>query len=122
MSPTLLAAGAAMGLLAVVELVRRRRLREEFSWLWLLAFAALLAVALAPGARARLNAWLPSEGDAGPLLLVAVAFLLALSLDLSIKMSRFATRQKNLAQEIALLRRRLNEVEPEEGRGRDRDA
>ena len=102
---------ATAGLAGVIELVRRRRLREEFSWLWSLAFAALLALALVPGARARLSSWLGTGGESGAVVMVALAFLAALALDFSIRVSRLATQQKNLAQELALLRRRLEELE-----------
>lgn len=113
MSPSwTLAAAAVTGLVAVVELVRRRRLREEFSWLWLLAFAVLLGLALLPVARLRLQAWMAARGDLGAVAAVAVVFLTALCLDFSIQVSRFATQQKNLAQEMALLRQRLDERDP----------
>jgi len=113
-----LAVAAAAGLLAVVELVRRRKLREEFSWLWLLAFAGLLGFAALPRLRASLWSFLVVHPDAASVLALAVLFLLALSIDFSIKVSKLANQQKNLAHEVALLRRRTDEIDPD-ARGRD---
>ena len=98
--------------LFILELVRRRRLREEYSWLWLLTagvmivlvvwFRLLMIVTRLIGAVTPLNT----------LLLFAVLFLLAIAVHYSIIVSRLTTQVKNLAQELALLSARLDERRP----------
>ena len=98
--------------LFILELVRRRRLREEYSWLWLLTagvmivlvvwFRLLMIVTRVIGAVTPLNT----------LLLFAVLFLLAIAVHYSVIVSRLTTQVKNLAQELALLSARLDERRP----------
>jgi len=92
----------------VLELVRRRRLREEYSWLWLLTAGAmvllavwyrlLLVITWAVGAVTPLNT----------LLLCAVLFLFAIAVHYSMIISRLTVQVKNLAQELALLSARVD--------------
>ncbi|HIE69901.1 MAG TPA: DUF2304 family protein, partial [Planctomycetes bacterium] len=42
-------AGAAAIVLIVFELVRRRKLREEFSWVWILTAIGIVVLALNQG-------------------------------------------------------------------------
>ena len=98
--------------LFILELVRRRRLREEYSWLWLLTagvmilmvvwFRLLMIITRLVGAVTPLNT----------LLLFAVLFLLAIAVHYSVIVSRLTTQVKNLAQELALVSSRLEERKP----------
>ena len=99
-------------LVGVIELVRRRRLREEFSWLWAAAGSVglLLAIAGPRVADALAVSW-PTLVFAG-----ALGFSLVISLDLCIRLSSAETRLKNLAQQAALLDKRLRDLS-----GKDRD-
>lgn len=96
-------------LLGVLELVRRRRLREEYSLLWIITAAALTV----------LNLWdTPLDwlarltGIFRPtvLLVVAMGFFLLIMLYYSTVLTRMADQNKALAQEIALLRERLERL------------
>ena len=101
---------ALLLLAAVLDLVRRRHLREEFSWVWVVGAATALAL----GAFAR-----PREAFASALgvdeglgvLTMAVFFLVLVALDISIKVSRLANHQKNLAQTLGRLDKRLCDLE-----------
>ncbi len=109
---------AAAGFLGVLELVRRRRLREEFSWLWSVGFLALMILALSPSLRLRLQGWMPLGNEGSVVHGISLFFLAALAMDFSLRISRLATQHKNLAQELALLRQRLDErSEEKESRG-----
>jgi hypothetical protein len=98
--------------LFILELVRRRRLREEYSWLWLLTagvmilmvvwFRLLMIITRLVGAVTPLNT----------LLLFAVLFLLAIAVHYSVIVSRLTTQVKNLAQELALVSSKLEERKP----------
>jgi hypothetical protein len=97
-------------LATVLELVRRRLLREEFSWLWIGACLLLLGLAAIPPVRDQFARVLPDTGGLQLVLLFMCLFLVALCLDFSIQISFQSNRIKNLAQEVALLRRAIEEL------------
>ncbi len=101
----------------VLELVRRRRLREEFSWMWLMGAGGAVLLSLWPGARELVARLLNTDVD-GAVLALAVLFLACVALDISTKVSRLANHQKNLAQGLARLEKRLGDLE---GVGSDED-
>jgi hypothetical protein len=96
-------------LLGVLELVRRRRLREEYSLLWLVTGVALIVLTLWP---APLDWIAEVTGIFRPtvIFVVAVAFFLMILLYVSTVLTRLADQNKALAQEIALLRQQLDEL------------
>ncbi len=102
----------------VLDLVRRRRLREEFSWMWILGGAAALVLGLWERARMGLAGWLGTDGE-GAVLTLAVLFLALICLDISTRVSRLANQQKNLAQGLARLEKRLSDVEGAEATDAD---
>ncbi len=95
-------------LLIVLELVRRRRLREEYSLLWLFTGATLILLTVW---KAPLNVFAELTGIFRPsaLFIVAAGFFLALLLYYSTVLTRLADQNKRLAQEIALLRQELEQ-------------
>jgi hypothetical protein len=109
---TILGLGAsAAALLFVLELVRRRKLREDYSLLWLATafvlivlsasrplldqFAALLGVVTYPPAA---------------LFAVAILFMLFILLHFSTVVSRLTRENKEIAQQVAILRWELAEA------------
>ncbi len=104
-------AGALLLLLGVLEMVRRRRLREEYSLLWLMTAAVVLAL----GSNRGILAWLAGAmGIAYPpsaLLVIGLGFLSATTLHFSGVVSRLSEENATLAQEIAILRWRVSGVE-----------
>ena len=99
--------------LLIVELVRRRRLREEYSWLWLLTGAGMFVLVV----WYRLLLYITWAIGAGTpvttLFLFSTLFLLIIAVHYSVIISKLTTQVKNLAQELALLK---NQVE---GPGKD---
>jgi hypothetical protein len=95
---------SVLALLLVIELVRRRQLREEYSLLWLgVAFAMLLVSAW----RDLLHSLSAMVGIAFPpnlLFLLAALFTLLLLLYFSTVITRLSQENKDIAQEVALLR------------------
>ena len=96
----------AIILLIVLELVRRRRLREEYSLLWLLT-GLILIVLTVWSAPLDLLASLTGIFRPTALFIVAGVFFMALLLYYSTVLTRLADQTKALAQEIALLRQQL---------------
>lgn len=99
--------------LFVFWLVRERRLREKYALLWLLTsfFVILLTVS-----RRFLEVMALSIGIYYPpslLFLVGVLFLLAVAIGQSVTLSRLSESNHNLAQEVALLRKQVEDVRKE---------
>ena len=91
-------------LLYILEMVRRRKLREEYSILWLAGSVVILVLSLKQG-------WLISiahaVGIAYPpsfLFLVGILFILLILIHFSIAISKLHQMNKKMAQEIALLK------------------
>ena len=98
-------ASAAL-LLYILEMVRRRKLREEYSILWLAGSVVILVLSLKRG-------WLISialsVGIAYPpsfLFLVGILFILLILIHFSIAISKLHQMNKKMAQEIALMKNR----------------
>ena len=91
-------------LLVIAELVRRRRLRVEYSWLWLAAGSTIILLIL----RYDLLIWITGlVGAAIPtstLFFSCILYLALLSLHYSVRISELTRQVKDLAQEVALLR------------------
>jgi hypothetical protein len=98
-------------LLMVLEMVRRRRLREDYSLLWLATAIVLVVLALW---RDSLNAIARLFGIAYPptaLFVIGIGFLLLILLQFSIVITKLARENKQSAQHIALLNQRLRALE-----------
>lgn len=97
-------------LFVVLRLVRHRRLREEYTPVWVAATLGIATISIVPGALRLvthlLGAWTPSSA----VFLLGLAFLTAICLNYAVRLSRSSTQIKNLAQEVALLRAQLKEV------------
>ena len=98
-----------LAFLFVLELVRRRRLLEEYSWLWLLTAGAMVLLAVWYRLLLAITHIVGAVTPLNTLLLCAVLFLFAIAVHYSVINSRLTTQVKNLAQELALLSTRLEE-------------
>lgn len=87
----------------VLDLVRRRRLPEEYSWLWLLLALACVVIAALPELAAWLAQLLGSKNPLSALVFPALYFLFLILIQLSTRISRIAAQNKNLAQLVAIL-------------------
>jgi hypothetical protein len=96
-------------LVIVLRLVRHRRLREEYTPVWVAATVGIAAISIVPGALRLvtylLGAWTPSS----TVFFLGLVFLTAICLNYAVRLSRSSTQIKNLAQEIALLRSQVQE-------------
>lgn len=91
----------------VIELIRRRRIKESYALLWLAGAAVFICLSFW---RRGLEQMSLSIGIAYPpaaLLLVAVGVLFLISIQFSIILSKLSSENKRLSQELALLRAEL---------------
>jgi len=103
---------AALTLLIVVgELVRRRHLREEFSWMWILAAGGALLLSISTSMRELLRNILGTGSDThASIIAIGLLFLAGICLDLSTKVSRLAGGQKTIAQDLSRLRKEVDDL------------
>jgi hypothetical protein len=95
---------SALTFVIVIDMVRKRRLREEYSVLWLLTSVLMFVLVFR-------YEWLVSLTDligAGlpttTLFLFSIIFLMLLSVQFCIKISRLTDQVKNLSQDNALMK------------------
>ena len=94
----------------IVELLRRRILREKYAVLWLLVCLGLLIFSVFPGLLTWLADLLGFEVPANLLFVISVVLLLVVSVQLSYEVSRVEARTGRLAEEIAILRREVDDL------------
>jgi len=114
--------GAAVLLLTVLELVRRRRLNERYALLWLLSAAVLLALAVWEGALAKISHAVGVIYPPNALFFIAIGCILLLLLHFSAVVSRLSDQSETLAQRQALLDERLRRYEQLISRSKREDA
>jgi hypothetical protein len=102
---------AALLLVGVIELVRRRRLLERYALLWLFSSLVLLGLALWRGALDKIAAQLGVAYPPNALFIVAFGFVLWMLLHFSVAVSRLSDQSKVLAQRLALLEERMRRHE-----------
>jgi hypothetical protein len=114
--------GAALLLLTVLELVRRRRLTERYALLWLLSACVLLALSLWSGALSRISHAIGVIYPPNALFFIAIGCILLLLLHFSAVVSRLSDQTETLAQRQALLDERLRRQEQHAGELTDVEA
>ncbi len=104
----------AVGIAAVVlSYVRKWRLREEYSVLWLLLSVGLVVLVSFGQIMEWTARWLDVKYPPSVLFFVALAFVAAMLFHYSLEISRLSDQSRRLAQELSLLRSRLER----EGKG-----
>ncbi len=103
--------------LMTIELVRRRRLREEYSVLWLLTSVVMFLLVLRYGWLVKLTFWIGATTSTTTLAVGSIVFLLLLSVQFCIKISQLTDQLKNLSQANALLRHQVETLERRVGAG-----
>jgi hypothetical protein len=93
----------AVTLILILRMVRRRRLRAKYSVLWVSLGLGLAVLATAPGLLDWFSDLVGIRTPALGFLLLAITFLLVLSLHFSWELSRLEDRTRKLAEECALL-------------------
>jgi hypothetical protein len=93
---------AIIVILAAIELIRRRKLREEYAMLWLTASVALLVFAIFPG----IVLWLQNTLQVNYLTIIVLScflFLAMILMHMATIISRQAEQIRRVAEQIALM-------------------
>ena len=88
----------------IIELVRRRKLREEYSWLWLITGATIVILSLWYDLLLAISNFIGGILPSSVLFFCGMVFLILILLHMSVKISRLTDQVKNLAQDISILR------------------
>ncbi len=95
--------------LFMFQLVRSGRLRAKYSLLWLSAGVVLVILGAVPNVLDEVADWLGVGYPPSIFFLLGTVFLLMVVAHLSWELSRMEERTRTLAEEIALLRQRLDQ-------------
>ena len=110
----MVAVGVSLAILLIVlELVRRRKLTEEYSFLWILASFGLLVLSLKHDWLAVVTGALGVASPGAALLLLLVAAILAASICFSVIVSRQRQQIERLIEETAILSAELRDLREE---------
>ncbi len=115
LAPLLLALGIAA---ATVELIRRRKLREEFAMGWLAAAVGLVVVAIWPRLLWKFSSLVGVHYQT-MLVLICFAFLALVALNLAANLSRLSDDTRRIAQRLAMLEQRDTQKNSDHDRPRD---
>ncbi len=111
MTPNILAAiTAIITFIFILDLLRRGVLKEKYAVLWLLFAGAALFFALVPQVLEWISFRLGVSQPVNLLFFVTIVMLVMVSVQLSYELSRHEARIRRLAEEIALLDRRITDL------------
>jgi hypothetical protein len=99
-------------LVAILELVRRRVLRVEYSWLWIASCLTTVLLILRYDLLVELTDLVGAVVPTSTLFFLCILYLALLCLHYSIRISDLTHQVKDLAQELALLRVHLDKPPP----------
>jgi hypothetical protein len=108
----LLMAIVAFSLLFILRLVRQRKLRGKYALLWVGVGLLLFAFAVWPDVIIPIADWVGVEYEPAVVFGAAIAFLFLMVVHFSFELSRSEERTRVLAEEVALLRARMDEQDP----------
>jgi hypothetical protein len=97
-------------LIFIIELVRRRKLREEYSWLWLITVSTIFLLSLWFGLLKWITHLIGAQIPSSTIFMLAFLFLIFISLHFSVVLSKLTHRNIELAQNFALLELDLEEL------------
>lgn len=99
--------GGLIIFLSILELVRRRKLKEEYSWLWLLTGSIIALVVIEYELLGLISRLVGAKAETTTLFIFSILFLIIINIYYSIKISTFSDQIKNLCQKISLLEAKL---------------
>jgi hypothetical protein len=104
------AIGAVLLALYVLDLVRRRRLSEEFSLLWVISTIVVAVLGFSTPLLVWLSRELGIRYENSTVFAAGLAFSLAVLLHHSVRLSRLGEENRMLARDLTLLRREVEEL------------
>jgi hypothetical protein len=103
-------------IILIVYLIRRRKLREEYSIMWLVGSFALIVFSVWRSLLDIIADFVGVYYAPAILLLVGIFFGVLIFLHLTVVISKLADNNKTMAQEIAFLKARMDELTEQSGK------
>ncbi|MBK8979293.1 MAG: DUF2304 domain-containing protein [Planctomycetes bacterium] len=103
-------------LVVVLELVRRRKLREEYTLLWTGTALGLIVLAWHDSLLDAFAGLVGAAASTSALFFGAIVFLMLVSLQFSVRLSKLTFRNRMLSQRVALLERELTDLRERQDR------
>jgi len=104
--------GSLCLVIVVLWLVRRRVLMEEYTPIWLGVAVALVVVSARTDLLLALTRAIGAWTTSSTIFFLGEVFLVVICLNYAVRLSKANLQIKNLAQELALLRTRLDRLDP----------
>lgn len=98
-----------MFLLIVIELVRKNKLQERYSILWILMSIILIILSSTPSIINTFARWLDIKNPPSLLFLFGLVYLIIYSLNTTTVVSKQSEKITRLTQEIALLNKKIED-------------
>jgi len=103
--------GSILLLLIILELVRRKYLRERYSLIWIVTGTLFLLLSIRVDILYRISHFLGFSIPSNALFFFGLLFLILIILGLSVITSGLAEKNKILTQEVVLLKKRVADLE-----------
>ena len=111
------ALGAVALAVLVLDLVRRRRLSEEYSLLWLVSTTVIAVLGFSTPLLSWVTHALGILGESSTVFAAGLAFATAMLLYVSVRLSRLGFESQALTRELALLRFEIERLRAASDRG-----
>jgi len=96
----------------IIGLVRSRKLKAEYSWLWLLTGFVVFVLVLWYDLLVKLTMLIGAVTPTTTLFIFSIIFLVFISLHFAIKISQMSEQLKNVTQKVSLLEAKINRNAP----------
>ncbi len=113
--------GSLILLFIILELIRRKYLRERYALLWIVAGSLFLLLSIKVSLLVWISNLLGFSIPSNALFFFGVLFLVLLSLGLSVITSRLAEKNRILTQKVVLLEKRITDLEQSQGTTHNRN-
>lgn len=107
--------GSIALIILVLELIRRHYLKERYSLLWLTTSGVFLVLSLTIKLFTPVAQFFGFKIISNALFLAGIVFLVVIALGMTVAISNLSERNKRLAQEIVLLKKKVEDLEKPEG-------
>lgn len=113
--------GSLILLFIILELIRRKYLRERYALLWIGAGGLFLLLSIKVSLLVWISNLLGFSIPSNALFFFGLLFMVLLSLGLSVITSRLAEKNRILTQKVVLLEKRITDLEQSQGTTHNRN-
>lgn len=97
-------------ILIILELIRKGRLREEYSLVWLISASVIFVLAVFRGSLQLVADWVGIEYGPSLIFLIGLGFIAFIQLLQTVVISKLTAQNRDLAQALAILQWRVREL------------